>query len=75
MLHIVGLAWGKITPTNIANCSKKCVGKHDVTIDEMKCIPFSKQDMKAACDALGSNLQADDLASWIAVDEETLVMQ
>jgi hypothetical protein len=31
--------------------------------------------MKAACDALGTNLQADDLASWIEVDEETPVAQ
>jgi hypothetical protein len=63
------------TPTTIANCCKKCIGKDDITVDEMKLIPFSKQDVKAACDALGTNLQADDLASWIEVDEETLVVQ
>jgi hypothetical protein len=50
----------------------KSVGKDDVKVDETKLIPFSKQDMKAACDALGTNLQADDLVSWIKVDEETL---
>jgi hypothetical protein len=66
MLHSVGLAWGKITPTTIANCWEKFIGKDDVTVDETKLIPFSKQDAKAACDALGTNLQADDLASWIS---------
>jgi hypothetical protein len=66
---------GKSTPTTIANCCKKCIGKDDVTVDETKLIPFSKYDMKAACDALGINLQADDLASWIEVDEETPVSQ
>jgi hypothetical protein len=29
--------------------------------------------MKSVCDALGTNLQVDNLASWIEVDEETLV--
>jgi hypothetical protein len=29
--------------------------------------------VKAVCDALGSNLQADDLASWIEVDETPVV--
>jgi hypothetical protein len=52
-----------------------CIGKDDVTVDETKSIPFSKQYVKAACDALGTNLQADDLASWIEVDEETPVVQ
>jgi hypothetical protein len=45
------------------------------SVDETKLIPISKQDMKAACDALGTNLQADDLASWIEIDEETLITQ
>jgi hypothetical protein len=31
--------------------------------------------VKAACDALGTNLQADDLASWIEADDETPVAQ
>jgi hypothetical protein len=31
--------------------------------------------VKAACDALGTNLQAEDLASRIEVDEETAVAQ
>jgi hypothetical protein len=31
--------------------------------------------VKAACDALGTDLQADDLASRIEVDEETPVAQ
>jgi hypothetical protein len=31
--------------------------------------------VKAACDALGTNLKADDLASRIEVDEETPVSQ
>jgi hypothetical protein len=26
--YSVGLAWGKIMPTTIANCWKKCIGKH-----------------------------------------------
>jgi hypothetical protein len=43
--------------------------------DETKLIPFSKQDVKAAYDALCTNLQADDLESWIEVDEETPVTQ
>jgi hypothetical protein len=34
--YSVGLAWGKITPTTIANCWKKFVGKDDVTIDKTK---------------------------------------
>jgi hypothetical protein len=69
--HSVGSGWGKIMPTTIANCWKKCIGKDDGTVDETKLIPFSKQDVEAACDALGITLQADDLASWIDVDEET----
>jgi hypothetical protein len=71
----VGLAWGKIVLTTIANCWKKCIGMDDATTDETKLIPFSKQDLKAACDAFGANLQADDLASWIEVDEGTAVAQ
>lgn len=31
--------------------------------------------MKATCDALGNNLEADDLAAWFEVDAETLVVQ
>jgi hypothetical protein len=44
-------------------------------VDEIKLIQFSKQDMKAACDSFTTNLQADNLASWIEVGEETLMMQ
>jgi hypothetical protein len=40
-----------------------------------KLIPFPKQDMKAACDVLNSNLETDHLAAWIEVDVETLVEQ
>jgi hypothetical protein len=71
--YSVGLAWGKITPTTITNCWKKCIGKDYVAVDETKLIPFLTRDMKAACDALGTNLQADDLASWIEADDETPV--
>jgi hypothetical protein len=71
--HSAGLAWEKIMPTTMANCWKKCTGKDDTTVDKTKLIPFSKQDMKAVCDTLGINLQADDLASCIEVDEETPV--
>jgi hypothetical protein len=68
--YSVGLAWGKIIPTTIAaNCWKKCIGNDDIMVDEMKLIPFSKQDVKAVFDALSTNLQAGDLASWIEVDE------
>jgi hypothetical protein len=73
--YSAGFAWGKITPTTIANCWKKFIGNHDVTVDETKLIPFLKQVVKAACDALGTNLQADDLASWSEVDEETPASQ
>jgi hypothetical protein len=45
--YSAGLAWGKIMPTTIANCWKKCIGKDDVTVDETKLIPFSKQEVKA----------------------------
>jgi hypothetical protein len=31
--------------------------------------------VKATCDALGSNLEAGDLAAWLEVDARTLVMQ
>jgi hypothetical protein len=31
--------------------------------------------VKAVCDAISTNLQADDLASWIEVDEETAIVQ
>jgi hypothetical protein len=62
-------------PTTIAYCWKKCIGKDDVMVDETKLNPFSKQGVKAACDTLGANLQADGLASWIKVDEGTLVSQ
>jgi hypothetical protein len=31
--------------------------------------------MKAECDALGSNFEADDLTAWTEIDEETLVTQ
>lgn len=31
--------------------------------------------MKATCDALGSNLEAGNLAAWFEVDAETLVVQ
>jgi hypothetical protein len=62
--YSVGSAWGKITPTTIANCWEKCIGKDDVMVDETKLIPFSKQGMKSLCDAFGTNLQADDLVSW-----------
>jgi hypothetical protein len=34
-------------------------------VDETKLIPFSKQDLKAACDALSTDLQVDNVASWI----------
>jgi hypothetical protein len=47
--------------TTIANCWKKCIGKDDVVADETKLIPFSKQDVKSACDVHSTNLQADDL--------------
>jgi hypothetical protein len=55
----VRLAWTKVVPTTIANLWEKCVGKDDVIKDEVKLIPFPKQDMKAACDAFGSNWEAD----------------
>lgn len=54
----VHLAWGKVVPTTISNFWEKCVGKY-VIEDEVKLIPLPKQDMKAACDAFGSNLEAD----------------
>jgi hypothetical protein len=38
-------------------------------------IPSRKQDLKAACDALSTNLQAGDIVSWIEVDEKTSVAQ
>jgi hypothetical protein len=38
-------------------------------------IPFPEQDVKAACDALSSNLEADDPAAWTEEDEKTPVMQ
>jgi hypothetical protein len=42
--------------------AEKLYGK-DITIGETKLIPFSKQDVKAACDALNTNVQANNLAS------------
>jgi hypothetical protein len=70
--YSVGLAWRKITLTTTANCWKKCTRKDYVIADETQLIPFSKQNMKAACNVLSPNLKADDLVSWIPVDEETL---
>jgi hypothetical protein len=37
----------------LQTAGKKCIEKYDVTIEETKLIPFSKQDVQAACDALG----------------------
>jgi hypothetical protein len=54
-----------VTPTTIAHCWEKCVGKDDNTEDETKLIPFPKQEVKAACNAL----------AWIEVDAEALVTQ
>jgi hypothetical protein len=68
------LAWVKITPTTNANCWKKCSGKDDVKADKKKLIPFSKQDKKTVCDEFTTNLQADNLATWLEVDEKTPVM-
>lgn len=42
-------------------------------IDETNIIPFSKQDVKAVCDALGTNLQADNLTTRTEAGEGTLV--
>jgi hypothetical protein len=66
---------GKITLITTANCRKKCTAVDEITVDKIKLIPFSKQDVKAAHDALSTNLQADDLASWIKADGETLIIQ
>jgi hypothetical protein len=49
--------------------------KDDITEDKKKLISFPEQDVEAACVALGSNLEPGDLAAWIEVDAETLVMQ
>jgi hypothetical protein len=38
-------------------------------------IPFPKQDVKAACEALSSNLEGDDPVAWIEVDARTPNMQ
>jgi hypothetical protein len=54
------LAWGKVTPTTIANCQKKCIGK---VVTEDKLIQFPNHDMKAAYSTLSSNLVADYLAA------------
>jgi hypothetical protein len=40
----------------------------------MRLIQFSKLDMNRGCDALGSNLEADGLVSWIEADVKTLVL-
>lgn len=54
--YVVGLAWKKIIRTTIITCWKKCI---------------SKKDLKAACAAHGSNLEAYDPFAWIDVDGET----
>jgi hypothetical protein len=41
--------------------------------DKTKLCPFPKE-VKAMCDALGSSLEADDPAAYIAVDMETPVV-
>jgi hypothetical protein len=38
------------------------VGRNVIMVDQMKLIPFSKQDMKAVCDSFNYNLQVDTLA-------------
>jgi hypothetical protein len=60
--HSVELTWGKVTPTAIANCQKKCIGKV-VTEDKTKLIQFPNNDMKAAYSTLSSNLVSDDVAA------------
>lgn len=69
----VGLACQKVRTSTIANCWKKCVGKDDIIEDQTKLCPFPKE-MKAMCDALISNLEADDVMAWIEVDMETPVV-
>jgi hypothetical protein len=44
-------------------------------VDKMKLIPYSKQRVKAACNACSTNFQADDLAPWIEIGEDTPVVQ
>jgi hypothetical protein len=48
--------------------------KH-VTVEEIMFNLFSKKDVKVMCNALSINLQADNLASWIKVNEGTLITQ
>jgi hypothetical protein len=50
---------------------EKCTGKEDNKINNTKLIPFSKQDVKVTFDTPGTNLQADNLASWTEADEKT----
>jgi hypothetical protein len=52
-------------PTTVANFWRKYFGNYDVTGNGMKSIPFSKQDMRALCDALSSNLEAHD--QWLGL--------
>jgi hypothetical protein len=48
-------------------------GEDDIMEDKAKLCAFPKE-MEAMCDALISNLEADDLAAWIEVDIETPVV-
>jgi hypothetical protein len=53
--YSVGLAWGK----NYANyCCSLLEKKNDITVDEIKLIPSSRQEVKALCDIFRTNLQA-----------------
>lgn len=49
-----------------------CAGK--ILSHKISVIPFPKQDVTAACNALSSNL-GDDLVAWIGVDAQTPNMQ
>jgi hypothetical protein len=53
----------------------KSKGKDESTEVETKLIPFPKQDERAVCDTLSSNLGAYDLVAWTGVDAKSLVTQ